>query len=87
MASVCRLPAGGIDNNGTLTLANMTISGNSGNGTGTTSPFTGFGGGVFNAAGTTMTISNSTISNNYQAKRARDRQYGRADGDEHSHLQ
>lgn len=50
---------GGIDNLGTLTVVNSTISDNS-------APriFDGFGGGIYNEAGATLTVVNSTFSGN-----------------------
>src|SRR5262249_281397 len=45
--------AGGIYNNGTLTLPNSTLSGNFA---------TFFGGGIFNGTGGTVTLANSTLS-------------------------
>jgi len=47
---------GGIDNNGTLTVTNSTLSGNSAVGI-------GIGGGIFNDGGT-LTVTNSTLSGN-----------------------
>jgi hypothetical protein len=52
---------GGIDNQGTLTLSQDTISANEAKGD---SLFTGIGGGVFNAAGASLSVDHCTISNN-----------------------
>lgn len=54
---------GGIYNQGTLTLNNVTVSGNHATGTNAgASGAEGFGGGIFNAG--TLTLNNSTVSNN-----------------------
>ena len=63
--SAAAVPGAGIDNNGTLTLANDAISGNTDLGTATSVSYSAYGGGVFNAAGATMTVTNSTISGSY----------------------
>jgi hypothetical protein len=54
--NVGSLDAGGIWNQGTLTITNSTISGNT----------AGSGGGIYAAAGTTVNISNSTLSGNFR---------------------
>ena len=51
------LSGGGIQNSGTLTVSNSTLSGNSA-GVGE------LGGGIFNSSGGTLTVSNSTLSGN-----------------------
>jgi hypothetical protein len=53
---------GGISSGGSLTISNSTISGNTAAGNSFKGP--GYGGGVFNYAGSTATLNNSTFSGN-----------------------
>lgn len=58
-STVAGQSGGGIDNHGTVTVSNCTITGNR--------SFDGgdsFGGGIYNAAGAALTVNNSTFTNN-----------------------
>jgi fibronectin-binding autotransporter adhesin len=58
---------GGIDNEGTLTLSNDTISGNSA---------VAFGGGIYDATGASLTLINSTVADNTVTGTADNEGYG-----------
>jgi len=56
---------GGISNSGTLTVTGCTISNNtSGNGSGVVGEGPYYGGGIYNASSGTMTLANSTVTDN-----------------------